>query len=46
MPVSWRISQRVVFLESTGKPTFAEWRAAVDAFLADPDYAPGMAGCP
>jgi hypothetical protein len=42
MPVSWRIVRDVVFLESTGKPTFVEWRAAVDAFLADPDYAPGM----
>ena len=42
MPVSWRILRSVVFLESTGKPTFAEWRAAVDAFLADADYRPGM----
>lgn len=42
MPVSCRILRSVVFLESTGKPTFAEWRVAVDAFLADPDYRPGM----
>jgi hypothetical protein len=42
MPVSWRIVRGVVFVESTGKPTFAEWRAAVDAFLADLDYRPGM----
>jgi hypothetical protein len=42
MPVSWRISDGLVFLESDDPVTFAEWQAAIDAALANKDYRPGM----
>src|SRR5260370_8386220 len=42
MPVSWRISEGLVRLESSGSVGFAEWKAALDAALASPDYRPGM----
>jgi hypothetical protein len=42
MPVSWRITEGFVRLESSGPVGFAEWKAALDAALASPDYRPGM----
>src|SRR5258708_10821700 len=42
MPVSWRISDGLVFLESDDPVTFGEWQAAIDAALANKDYRPGM----
>lgn len=42
MPVSWRIENGLVWLESTEPSAFEEWRAAVEGFLAHPDYRPGM----
>ncbi len=42
MPVAGRISEGIVRLESSETVTFAEWKAAVDAALASPDYRPGM----
>jgi hypothetical protein len=42
MPVSWRISNGLVVLESDEPVTFAEWQAAIDGALASKDYRPGM----
>jgi hypothetical protein len=42
MPVSWRISEGIVWLESSEPVTFAEWTAAIDGALAQKDYKPGM----
>jgi len=42
MPISWRIADGLVWLESDGNVPFEEWRAAVEAALAHPDYRPGM----
>jgi hypothetical protein len=42
MPISWRVCEGFVRLESDGEVAFTEWRAAVDAALAHPDYRPGM----
>jgi hypothetical protein len=42
MPVSWRIAGDIVWLESVEPLTFAEWRAAIDAALADKAYRPEM----
>jgi hypothetical protein len=42
MPVSWRVSAEVVFLESDGPATLEEWMSAVDGSLASRDYRPGM----
>ncbi len=42
MPVSWRIADGLVWLESDDPVTFAEWSAAIDAALADKDHRPGM----
>jgi hypothetical protein len=42
MPVSWRIMNGLVYLESDEAATFEEWRDAVDAALADPAVRPGM----
>lgn len=42
MPVSWRISDGVVFLESDRQATLEEWTSAVDTCLASGDYRPGM----
>lgn len=42
MPISWRISDGLVRLESHGDVAFDEWKAAVDAALAHPDHRPGM----
>ena len=42
MPVSWRISEGIVRMESSGTVSFFEWKAALDAALASPDYRPGM----
>jgi hypothetical protein len=42
MPVSWRISKDIVWLDSADPLTFAEWTAAIDAALADKDHRPGM----
>jgi hypothetical protein len=42
MPVSWRFVDGIVFLESDESWTLDEWRGAVDAFLADPAWVPGM----
>jgi hypothetical protein len=40
--VVWRIENDVVWIESSDPSEFEEWRAAVEAFLAHPDYKPGM----
>lgn len=42
MPVSWHISEGTVFLESDEHATLDEWKAAIDAALANSDYEPGM----
>jgi hypothetical protein len=42
MPISWRVADGLVWLESEGLVPFEEWRAAVDAALKHPDYRPGM----
>lgn len=42
MPVSWRIVDGLVFLESTKAATFEEWRDAVDCALADDAFQVGM----
>ena len=42
MPVSWRISQGVVFLESDRQVTLDEWTSAVSSSLASDGYRPGM----
>ncbi len=42
MPISWRIANGVVLLESAETATFREWCEALKGFLADPDYRPGM----
>jgi hypothetical protein len=42
MPVSWRISEGVVFVESDEQATLAEWKAAIEASLAHSEYRPGM----
>ncbi len=42
MPVSWRITNGLVHLESDEAATFDEWHAAVEAALADPAFRPGM----
>ena len=42
VPVSWRIVNGLVYLESTQGATFEEWRDAVDFALADPAYQVGM----
>jgi hypothetical protein len=42
VPVSWRIADGVVILESEGEPTIGDWQAAVDAALAAPGFRAGM----
>lgn len=42
MPVSWRVTNGLVYLESSEAPTLEEWRAAVEGALASSDYQPGM----
>src|SRR5258708_16253562 len=42
MPVSWRISEEIVWLESAEPVTFEEWKAAIDGALASKGYRPGM----
>ena len=42
MPVSWRISNGLVYLESSEGATFEEWRDAVDAAWSAPDFQAGM----
>ena len=42
MAVSWRIKDGLVWLQSEGEWSRAEWRVAVDGFLADPEFRPGM----
>lgn len=42
MPVSWRITNGLVHLESSEGATFEEWRDAVDAAWADPAFRPEM----
>lgn len=41
MPVAWRVENGLVWLESE-QGSFDDWKAAVDAFLAHPDYRTGM----
>jgi hypothetical protein len=36
MPVSWRISEEIVWLESAEPVTFEEWKAAIDGALRGP----------
>lgn len=42
MPVSWRISHGLIWLESDEAATFEEWQSAIEAALAHPDHRPGM----
>ncbi len=42
MPVSWRIMNGLVYLESDEAATFEEWRGAVEGAIADPAFQPGM----
>jgi hypothetical protein len=42
VPVSWRIANGLVHLESSEGATFEEWRDAVDAAWADPAFRDGM----
>jgi hypothetical protein len=42
VPVSWRIFEDVVYLESDEGATFEEWRDAIDAAWADPAFQAGM----
>ena len=42
MPVSWRISEGIVWLESADPVTFEEWKAAIDGALSSKGYRPGM----
>jgi len=42
VPVSWRITENCVLLESEPTATFDEWTAAVDAALVDEKFRPGM----
>ncbi len=42
MPVSWRISDGIVWLESSEPVAFAEWTAAIEAALSDKSYRLGM----
>ena len=42
MPVSWRISEGVVFLVSDEQVTLDEWTSAIDSALASGGYRPGM----
>lgn len=42
MPVSWRISDGLLWLESDGVASFEEWREAVEAALRHPDHRPGL----
>jgi hypothetical protein len=42
VPVSWRIAEDLVRIESDDPVTFEEWRSAVDGFSADPAFHPGM----
>lgn len=42
VPISSRIANGVVLLESAETATFTEWCEAFKGFLADPDYRPSM----
>jgi hypothetical protein len=42
MPVSWRLADGLVRLESDDPVTIDEWRSAVDGFSSHPDYRHGM----
>jgi len=42
MPVSWRISKGIVFLESDEEAIFEEWRLSLEGALTSSDYRPGM----
>src|SRR5260221_1038831 len=42
MPVLWRFTSGLVYLESSEGATFEEWRDAIDAVWADPAFEPGM----
>lgn len=42
MPVTWRITDGLLWLESDGDASFDEWREAVEAALRHPDHRPGM----
>jgi hypothetical protein len=42
MAVSWCIKDGLVCLQSEGEWSRAEWRGAVDGFLADPEFRTGM----
>jgi hypothetical protein len=42
MSVSWRIADGLVWLESDEAATFEEWRGALEAALADPEFRAGM----
>lgn len=42
MPVSWRISEGIVFVESDEQAAFDDWQAAVASALGSSAYRPGM----
>ena len=42
LPISWRIFEGIVYLESDEATTFEEWRDAVGAAISDPAFRPGM----
>lgn len=42
MPVSWRLLESVILLETDDPATFAEWSAAIDAALEHPGVKRGV----
>lgn len=42
MPISWQIHDGLVWIKSEDPWSIAEWKAAVDAFLAHPEFRQGM----
>jgi hypothetical protein len=42
LPISWQIRDGLVWAESSGESSVDDVRAAVEAFLDDPAYKPGM----
>jgi hypothetical protein len=43
LPVSWRVSERFVYLTSDEHGTLEEWMNSIDGLLADPRCQPGLA---
>jgi hypothetical protein len=42
MPVTWKISDDLIWLQSGEEASFQEWRQAIEAAFEDPVYRPGM----